>query len=371
MERVVVIGAGAAGLSAAAMLRRRGLAPVVLEEADVGASWKRRYDRLRLNSTRLLSSLPGRLMPRRKGRWVHRDDYVSYLRGYARHHRLDVRCGVRVERIDGERGAFTLTTSGGPVATRVVVVATGHDRTPHRPVWSGRETFPGQLMHAAEYLRPEPFKGRHVLVVGAGNSAMEIALDIREGGASTVQLAVRTPPILLAHEWHGLPATWFGLLGQPLPSRARDIGTRLLSRAMFGDLTPVGLPAPRRGMSEQLALGRLPTIDKGTVAAIERGLVDVVAGVERFEGAEVVLADGRRLSPDVVLAATAYRPGLEPLVGHLGALDEDGHPCPGAVRGLHFIGYRVPLPGPLAQYWTDAPRLARQIARELALSKDQ
>lgn len=361
----MIVGAGAAGLSAAAMLRRRGVAALVLERDEVGASWRDRYDRLRLNSTRGLSSLPGRPMPREHGRWVHRDDYLRYLRAYAARERLEVRGGVRVERIDGRLGRFRLATSEGQLEARVVVVATGHDRVPHIPDWPGRERFSGRLLHSGEYGRPDPFRGQHVLVVGAGNSGIEIALDVAEGGAASVALAVRTPPILLAHEWHGIPVTWFAVVGQPLPEWLRDLATRVLSRAMFADLASLGLPPPSRGMSAQLRLGRLPTIDKGTVAAIRRGEIEVVAGLERFEGSDAVLADGRRIRPDAIIAGTAYRHGLEALVGHLGALDDDGAPRTGAVPGLFFTGYRVPLTGLLTQYRRDAPRLARAVATEL------
>jgi putative flavoprotein involved in K+ transport len=296
---------------------------------------------------------------------VHRDDYLDYLRRYSLRERLRVRSGVCVERVEGESGNFRLVTSEGVMISRVVVIATGHDHAPNMPDWPGAEAFSGRLLHSDRYRRTAPFEGQTVLVVGSGNSGMEIALDLAEGGAAAVQLAVRKPPILLAHEWHHIPVSWWGLAGQPAPPRLRDVGTRLLSRAMFGNLESIGLPQPRRGMTEQLRLGRLPTIDKGTVAAIKRGAIEVVPSVERFEGAEVVLASGRRLRPDVVIAATGYRPALEPLVGHLGAVDEDGNPRASAVRGLFFIGYRVPLSGPLAQYRCDAPRLARAVASEL------
>src|SRR5438094_7832028 len=79
-ERVVVVGAGPAGLSAAAMLRQRGLDPLVLEASDeVASSWRRRYDSLRLNTTRLNSTLAGYRMPRRYGRWLTRDNLIEYL----------------------------------------------------------------------------------------------------------------------------------------------------------------------------------------------------------------------------------------------------------------------------------------------------
>src|SRR5262245_27678165 len=101
MSAVAVVGAGPAGLAVAAMLRREGVASVVLEAGDEpGAAWAWRYDRLRLHTHRRLSALPGHAIPRAYGPWVKRDDVRAYFRDYARAHELDVRTGTPVERID-------------------------------------------------------------------------------------------------------------------------------------------------------------------------------------------------------------------------------------------------------------------------------
>src|SRR4051812_3115970 len=138
-----VIGAGPGGLAAAAMLKRRGVDVVVLERADaVGASWRGHYERLRLHTVRWLSHLPGMKIPRAHGRWVSRDGVVAYLESYARHHGLDVRVGVEVERVeragDGGRAAWRLVTaSGDDVEAEHVVVATGYNKTPFMPDFPG------------------------------------------------------------------------------------------------------------------------------------------------------------------------------------------------------------------------------------------
>src|SRR5881275_3321509 len=113
---VIVVGAGAAGLAVAAMVQRHGVPALVLERSKIGASWLQRYDRLRLNTTRLFSSLPGHVIQRANGRWVHRDDFVHYLERYADLHGLNVRCGIAVRRIDRHvEGGWLLSTSAGPV----------------------------------------------------------------------------------------------------------------------------------------------------------------------------------------------------------------------------------------------------------------
>ena len=103
---------------------------------------------------------------------------------------------------------------------------------------------------------------------------------------------------------------------------------RAAQRLTVGDLSPYGLPVPEEGMASRLArLGVAPAIiDKSTVQAIKDRRIEVVAGVERLDGTGVELTDGSRVEPDAVIAATGYRAGLEPIVGHLGLLDERGKP---------------------------------------------
>src|SRR3954470_18675548 len=122
-----VIGAGPAGLAAAAMLRRRGVDTVVVDRAEsVGASWRGHYDRLHLHTVRWLSGLPGMRIPRSEGRWVARDGVVEYLERYAADHALDLALGQEVLGLSRTAGGWVLRTrSGEDMEARNVVVATG------------------------------------------------------------------------------------------------------------------------------------------------------------------------------------------------------------------------------------------------------
>jgi cation diffusion facilitator CzcD-associated flavoprotein CzcO len=366
--RAVVIGAGPAGLASAAELRRRGVPVVVLERADaIAASWRGRYDRLRLNTSRWFSRLPGGRYARGTGIFPARDEVVGYLEGYARENALDVRLRTRVERIDSNGAGWTVRTSAGDIDAEHVIVAAGYDHSPFIPDWPGRERFEGQLLHAADYRNPEPFRDRDVLVVGPGCSGMEIAYDIAEGGAGRVRLAVRTPPNMLVRSPLG-PGIALTLL-RMRPDRADRIVNFARSKEI-GDLSEYGLPVPEEGVFTRLRrLGVAPAIiDKDVIEAIKGRRIEIVAGVESLDDTGVALADGTRIEPDAVIAATGYRCGLEPVVGHLGVLDENGVPrvVDGgeAAPGLRFIGY-MPIPAQLRHSGRLARRAAKAIAGEL------
>jgi putative flavoprotein involved in K+ transport len=365
----VVVGAGPAGLSAAAALRERGVEPLVLEQGTgVGTAWRTgRYDRLHLHTVRSLSGLPGLAIPKGYGRWVARDDFIDYLDAYARRFAIEPRFGVRVERVDPAGAGWRLVTSDGGVGARRVAVATGFSNVPRRPEWPGVETFRGELLHSVEYRNPERYRGRDVLVVGTGNSGAEIAVDLVEGGASRVMLAVRTPPNIVRRDRFGIPAQVLGIALGKLPRRALDPIGRSLRRLTIPDLSAYGLPAPRDGFTQVLRTGTIPILDVGIVDAVRSGAVEILPAVAALDGDEVVLEGGARLRPDAVIAAIGFRPGLEPLVGHLGVLDERGMPLvhgsaehPNA-PGLHFVGIELTLSGLLRTAARDARSVAEAV----------
>jgi putative flavoprotein involved in K+ transport len=353
------------------MLRKRGVDAVVIDRAPaVGASWRAHYDRLHLHTVRWLSNLPGLRFPRSEGRWVSREGVVSYLERYAEHHALDLLLGTDVHGLSRDGDGWRLDTSADVVFARSVVVATGYNNEPFMPDYPGKEAFSGELRHASAYRNASPYRGRDVLVVGSGNTGAEIAVDLVEGGARRVRLAVRTPPNVVRRQVAGTPNQVLTLGLRRLPPKVVDGIARASQRVTIGDLSSYGLPRPERGVYTRVIEDDvIPIIDVGLIDAVKSGQVEIVGALLGFDGSDVVLADHERVQPEAVIVATGYRRGLEPLVGSLGLLDARGKPVvhgastdPSA-PGLYFTGYTNPISGMFRELGIDARRIARAVAR--------
>ncbi len=290
-QDTVIVGAGAAGLAVAATLTRQGLPCTVIEQsAGVGSSWRGRYDSLRLHTVRQLSGLPGLAIPRSAGRWVARDDLVDYLEAYADRFGIRPEFGVQVTRIARQGEGWQLETSSGARTAGIVVVATGLSRTPYLPDWPGRDSFPGSLLHSSAYREPAAYAGQKVLVVGAGNSAAEIATELTEV-AGEVLLAVRTPPNIVPRATLGVPSQLVGIALSALPERVLNPVFGALRRTTIPDLSGQGLPAPPGDAFNQFVRSQVvPILDHGFVAAVQAGAIRVVPAVEAIDGSAVQLA---------------------------------------------------------------------------------
>ncbi len=367
---VVVIGAGPAGIATAISLQARGVRPLVVDRAsEVASSWRARYDRLKLNTGRQFSHMPGRRYPTGTPNFPTRDQVVGYFDQHARESGIRLQLDTAVKQIDPKGGGgWRLATSMGEIEGRHVVVATGLMHTPFTPEWA-HGGFPGLMLHSSQYRNPGRYAGKRVLVVGSGSSGMEIAHDLSTGGAATVWLAVRTPPnIMLRGGPAGLPGDVIALPLYHAPIRLADAFARAARRRSIGDLSEFGLPMPDEGPFGRLArLGAVPTlVDLEVIDAVRDGSIDVVATVDTVDGTgEVRLVDGRCLQPDAVICATGYRAGLDSLVGHLGVLDDCGVPRVSGDRpaapGLWFIGFSS-RPALIGYVCRQSRRLARRIA---------
>jgi len=369
----VVIGAGPAGLAVARQLEHQHrVKTLVIDRAAAPAiSWRTRYDNFRLNTTGFLSHLPGQRIPLTAGRWPTREDMVRYFDNYVRRQNITLELGCEVNGIDRADGGWRLDTSSGEVRTRAIVLATGNYRTPTIPSWPGVSQFTGDLVHSGNFRNAWPFRDRDVLVVGAGNSAADIAVQLANNGARRIWLAVRTPPHLVRRAIAGFPSDIFLELFAWAPARAVDPIIELSERLMWGDLSAYGFNRPPQGLKATVEqTGRIPTLADELIDAVRAGHVEVVAAVEAVEPDRVILADGNCIPPAVIIAATGFSMDLDGLVGHLGVLDESGKPHGGFAShigdGMFALGYGIPPNGPLRAIRRAATPLAREIAAHLA-----
>lgn len=360
----LIIGAGPAGLAAAAELQKVGYTVVVIDKADsVGSSWSHHYDRLHLHTARTMSSLPGKPMPRSYGRWVARDDFRAYLADFAKD--LDVRLGVTATSVAKKGERWAVESSIGTLEADVLVIATGYNHAAKIPDWPGLASYTGRVVHSSEYRNPTALEAKHVLVVGPGNSGAEIAADLAGSGVA-VTLAVRTPPNIVRREVLGIPTQSLTVSTYPLPTKVADRVARGMQILTVGDLSRYGLQKAPRGIFSQQAFDDVtPTIDVGLIDALRAGKITVVGAVESFTKDAVQLADGTSVTADVVLVATGFQRGLEPLVGSLGVIAPGGRPLINAdeqlpgLEGLFFLGYSNPITGNIRQVGIDARKIAR------------
>ena len=307
----IVIGGGQAGLATAHILRTRALRPVVLEAGpEPVGSWPHYCDSLTLFSPARYSALPGLAFGGDPHRYPHRDEVVAYLRRYAARLDAEIRTGEQVTTVKRHDGRFLVSTStGAQLEAPMVIAATGGFSRPHRPELPGLPGFTGTLLHSSDYRAPGPFAGKRVVVVGAGNSAVLVAVEL--AAHADVTLATR--------------------------GRIRFVRQRFLGRDVHLWTTITGLDALPVGPWLATVPGS-PVFDCGRFrAALARRRPYQRPMFRRVDGTTVTWSDGSREDVDAIILATGYRPALDYLAP-LRTVSPSGRP-------LHRAGASTTLPG--------------------------
>ena len=363
---VIVIGAGPAGLATSRELTVRGIDHRVLERGDaVGHVWANLYDGLVLHTGKHLSALPGMPFPAGTPLFPTRRQFVDYLHRYAETARLPITTGVDVTAVERTPVGWTVRTAdGGKLRCRILVAATGIVSNPQVPAIPKDDLFAAPIVHSVTYRRPEPFSGQRVLVVGAGNSAGEIATELADAGAE-VTVAVRSGARVVPRELLGLPIQYFAVVVASLPKpvqRGVNQFIDALSRRLRG---PAVLPPPAAGKCSNV-----PLIGFHLVDAIGSGRIRLKGGVAAFGAGGVRFSDGSEEAFDAVILATGYKASLDAL-GDLIQTDACGFGSRHTrvvsrdQPDLYFVGHNYDTRGGLRNIAQDATLAAKLIARSL------
>ncbi|MQL83000.1 hypothetical protein Taro_015503 [Colocasia esculenta] len=308
----VIVGAGPSGLATAACLKQKGVPSLILERDDcIASSWKlRTYDRLRLHLPKRFCELPFVPFPADFPTYPTRKQFISYLEAYVQHFSIKPMFGmeVRSAEYDPVIGFWRVRANDTEFISRWLVVATGENADAVLPEIDGISDFQGSIMHSCSYKNGDDFGGKKVLVVGCGNSGMEVCLDLCNNSAHA-SMVVRDKLHVLPREILG--RSTFGLsmsLLKWLPVRWVDRFLLLCSRAVLGDTQRLGLERPKMGpLQLKNTAGKTPVLDVGALAKIKSGHIKVVPAIQRFTPEGIEFADGRKEVYDSVIFATGYR----------------------------------------------------------------
>ncbi|MEM9041748.1 MAG: NAD(P)-binding domain-containing protein [Actinomycetota bacterium] len=308
---VGVIGAGPSGLVLAKQLADTGATFTVFERhRDVGGIWdidapgSPMYESAHFISSKTLSGFAGFPMPDDYPHYPSHRQILAYIRSFAeaydlrRHVEFDN--GVDQAKTDADGLWVLQMADGSERRCRYLVCANGVTWEPNEVTWPGQETFTGEIRHSVTYRDAAEFAGKRVLVVGAGNSGVDIACDA-SFAADRAFLSVRRGYHFIPKFIGSTPLDVFAHDGPKLPKFVEKRFFRYLLRAITGDLTKYGLPKPDHDILESH-----PLMNTQILHYLGHGDCIAKRDVERFDGDHVLFTDGSREQIDLVIAATGY-----------------------------------------------------------------
>ncbi|KAJ9675123.1 hypothetical protein PVL29_024178 [Vitis rotundifolia] len=351
-EVVIIVGAGPSGLATSACLNVLSIPNIILEREDCFASlWKKRsYDRLKLHLGKQFCQLPHMPYPPGTPTFIPKARFLRYLEDYVSHFQINPRYHRLVESASYDKVAGkwhivaknTLSDESEVYLGKFLVVATGENSEGLIPKIPGLDSFGGEFMHCSKYKNGNRFADKKVLVVGCGNSGMEIAYDLWDQGA-IASIVVRNPKHVVTKE--------MVLLGMFLlkyvPREVVDYVIVSFAKLIYGDLSNYGIPRPKEGPFYLKDVTRSsPIIDVGTIGKIKEGEIQVMPAVTKIEGDYVYFSNGKMNQFDAIIFATGYKSTvLKWLQEGENLFNEDGMPKKSfpnhwnGENGLYCVGF--------------------------------
>jgi hypothetical protein len=370
---VLIVGASVAGLACAACLQKQGIGYIIIEKQDrVASPWRHHYDRLHLHTSKNLSNLPYKKFDNNLPRYPSRQAVVDYLDSYQTAFNIQPVFNTEALSIKKEGDRWTTGTSNGIFSSSCVVMATGAYGRPRAIQFTGMDSFPGKIVHSSQYKTGAAFTGQNVLVVGFGNSACEIAIDLYEQGALP-SMSVRSPVNVIPRDVLGIPVLALSLLLRPLPPRVADSISAPMMRLLLGNLTRLGLQKKAYGPLEEInRYGQVPLLDVGTIKHVQQGHIKLKTGIDCIAGKTIHFTNGHTACFDAIVAAIGYERNYADLLQVDSQRFEDL--CVSARKqqyfgkdGLYFCGYWISPTGQFREIAADAKKIARHISRIFSL----
>ncbi|CDP04838.1 unnamed protein product [Coffea canephora] len=373
----IIVGAGPSGLAVSACLKENGVPSVILERSDCIASlWQQKtYDRLKLHLPKQFCELPLLGFPENFPKYPTKHQFISYMQYYAIHFSIEPKFKqvVQSAEYDVVCGVWRVRTQDCEYVSRWIIVATGENAEPFIPDIQGIEKFQGHVRHTSVYKSGSEFQDQRVLVIGCGNSGMEVSLDLCRYNA--------TPHIVVRNTVHILPREIFGIstfavamaLLKWLPLWLVDKFLLMVANFSIGNTDTLGLKRPKTGPIQlKNATGKTPVLDVGALSQIKAGKIKVAEGVREITRRGAKFVDGQEREFDSIILATGYKSNVPAWLKGCDFFTKEGMPktpFPNGWKGdngLYTVGFtRRGLLGTAS----DAVKIAEDIAGQWTLMK--
>ena len=367
---VLIVGASVSGLASAASLQKQGIEYLIIEKNQaIAVPWRNHYERLHLHTNKSGSNLPYKKFGAGVPRYPSRQQVVDYLGDYQKEFNISPIFNTKATRISKEGDRWVTETNNDVFKSKYIIIATGPFGKPKSFDFKGMETFAGRILHSCEYKTGKNFKGQKVLIVGFGNSACEIAIDLFEQGAETY-MSVRSPVNVVPRDVFGIPILQLSLLMKPLPPRIADAINAPLMRLLVGDITKLGLKKLPYGPLEQIQKdGRVPLLDIGTIKHIREGHIKIYNNIDHISGSSVHFENGEEKSFDTIIAAIGYYNDYSEIIDVDKSRFDDLKASVDRQKyfgkdGLYFCGFWVAPTGQFREIALDAKKIAKDIAKK-------
>lgn len=366
---VLIVGASISGLSSAVSLQKHGIEYTIIEkQSQLGSPWRNHYERLHLHTNKRVSNLPFKKFGKGIPRYPSRQQVVDYLEDYAREFNIVPRLNTEARSISKVGNYWTTETNSEQFQSRYIIIATGPFSKPKPIDFKGRETFTGKILHSQEYKTGKEFEGQRVLVVGFGNSACEIAIDLYEQGAFP-SMSVRSPVNVIPRDLLGFPILELSQFMSKLPPRFADKLNAPLLQLATGNISKLGLKRPPYGPLEQIArTGSAPVLDIGTIKHIRQGHIQIYGGIDYIENSTVHFIDKTKKEFDAIVAGIGFYRDYAEFVNVGSSRFKDlRHPLKRqklfGKDGLYFCGFFISPTGQIREIAKDAQAIADHISQ--------